>query len=49
MPYLLQLDVYSCKEFDEQIIFKELAIFNPTKIDYKFLDRENNFKNLRKE
>ena len=49
MPYLLQLDVYSCKEFDEQIIFKELAIFNPIKIDYKFLDRENNFKNLRKE
>jgi S-adenosylmethionine/arginine decarboxylase-like enzyme len=48
-PYLLQLDVYSCKEFDEQTIFDELAVFKPKKIDYKFLDRESNFKNLRKE
>ena len=45
-PGLIQLDVYSCKDFKPEIIFQELEIFNLTKLEYKFLDRENNFKNI---
>jgi len=45
-PGVIQLDVYSCKDFDPEIVFKELEIFNLTKLEYKFLDRENNFKNI---
>ena len=46
-PSLVQLDVYSCAEMDPHkvmsIVKKELDV---TKIEYKFLDRENNFKEI---
>ena len=38
---LLQLDVYTCGPFDMGDIFDELQDFEPTKIEYKFLDREH--------
>jgi len=41
-PSLVQLDVYSCKELNINTVLKHLEVFNPTKIQYKFLDRENN-------
>ena len=42
-PALMQFDVYSCGEFDpEQICRLIQRDFEITKIDYKFLDRENN-------
>ena len=40
---LIQLDVYSCSEFDPETIFEHIQIMKPKKIDYKFLDRENEF------
>jgi S-adenosylmethionine/arginine decarboxylase-like enzyme len=42
-PGLMQLDVYSCAEFDRQTIFDAIQEFVPTKIDYKFLDRTGDF------
>ena len=43
-PAMLQLDVYTCSELDEDTIFKQLETFQPTKITYKYYDRENNLK-----
>jgi S-adenosylmethionine/arginine decarboxylase-like enzyme len=40
-PGLLQMDVYTCGKLDTNIIFKELDQFAPTKIQYKYLDREH--------
>lgn len=40
-PGLLQLDVYTCGPLDTQIIFESLKDFDPTKIEYKYLDREH--------
>ena len=43
-PALLQLDVYTCSELDEEVIFKHMETFKPKTIKYKYYDRENNFK-----
>ena len=40
VPANVQLDVYTCGDFDPEIVFNWLQQFNPTKIDYKYLDRE---------
>lgn len=40
-PSLIQLDVYSCKELNIDTVLKHLKQFNPVKLHYKFLDREN--------
>ena len=46
-PALLQFDVYSCGEFDPETICDKIKKdFNTTKIEYKFLDRENNLSEL---
>lgn len=45
-PSLLQLDVYTCSELNIELVFKSLSIFMPLEIDYKFLDRENGFKEI---
>jgi S-adenosylmethionine/arginine decarboxylase-like enzyme len=42
-PSLIQLDVYSCKDFNPLVILNELSIFEPLAVDYKYFDRENNF------
>ncbi len=39
-PNLVQLDVYSCKNFDQSVILNELNKFNPLFLGCKFLDRE---------
>ena len=40
-PGLMQLDVYSCADFNPQDIFDMVnALFKTVKIEYKFLDRE---------
>ena len=38
-PNLVQLDVYSCKNYDKDIILKEIARFEPLSLKYKFIDR----------
>ena len=46
-PALMQFDVYSCGEFDaEQICRLIQKDFNVVKIEYKFLDRENELKDI---
>ena len=40
-PAMIQLDVYSCGEFDEHDICKQIAKdFELSKIEYKYLNRE---------
>ena len=40
-PGLFQLDVYSCKSFDLNIVIKHLKdSYDVTKLQYKFLDRK---------
>jgi S-adenosylmethionine/arginine decarboxylase-like enzyme len=43
-PALVQLDVYSCSEFEPATIFDHLQELEPTKVAYKFLDRETDLK-----
>jgi S-adenosylmethionine/arginine decarboxylase-like enzyme len=43
---VIQLDVYSCKHFSVDTILLWLRQFDPEKIDYKFLDREHDFKEI---
>jgi S-adenosylmethionine/arginine decarboxylase-like enzyme len=39
----MQLDVYSCSEFDPiKVCDKVRKDFEATKIEYKFIDREHN-------
>jgi S-adenosylmethionine/arginine decarboxylase-like enzyme len=46
-PALMQFDVYSCGEFDPEEICKKIKNdFDVVKIDYKFLDRENDLKDI---
>jgi len=44
---VIQLDVYSCKDFEVETVLKWLDQFEPKQIDYKFLDREHNFKTIK--
>ena len=40
-PGLMQLDVYSCADFEPDDVFEEVNLmFKTVKIEYKFLDRE---------
>jgi S-adenosylmethionine/arginine decarboxylase-like enzyme len=41
-PGLLQLDVYTCGSLNPMQVFSALKEFNPSKVDYKYLDRESN-------
>ena len=46
-PALLQFDVYSCGEFNpEEICERIKKDFTTTKIEYKFLDREHDLKEI---
>ena len=41
-PALMQMDVYSCGEFDPQLIFDRLqSDFGLAKLEWKFIDREH--------
>lgn len=42
-PNLVQLDVYSCKKFDKDIILNAVKDKNPLSLKYKFIDRSDNF------
>ena len=39
-PSLVQLDVYTCSSMDIKDVFEHMQVFKPTKIEYKYLDRE---------
>ena len=38
-PNLLQLDIYSCKDFSQSAVEREIKKFNPLHLGSKFLDR----------
>lgn len=40
-PALMQLDVYTCSTLDIEDVFEAIEQFEPTKIEYKYIDREN--------
>lgn len=43
---VIQLDVYSCKDFSVSTVMRWLQVFDPTKVDYKFIDRETGFRTI---
>lgn len=40
-PGLMQLDVYTCSTLNIEDVFDHIKEFEPTKVEYKFIDREN--------
>ena len=46
-PALIQLDVYSCKEFKKDRCIECLDEFEPITVEYKYFDRETNFKEVK--
>lgn len=40
-PALAQLDIYTCSCLDLQVAFDHFKVLEPTKIEYKFLDRDH--------
>ena len=46
-PALIQLDIYTCGELDTSVIFDMFRErFDPVKVEYKYLDRENSLVEL---
>ena len=45
-PALVQLDVYSCKQFELSTVFAWFEQYKPVKIEYKFLDRESGLQEI---
>jgi S-adenosylmethionine/arginine decarboxylase-like enzyme len=39
-PALIQLDVYTCGAFDPNDVLEHIKVWNPTRVEYKYLDRE---------
>jgi len=46
---VIQLDVYSCKDFEIKTIMLWLSQFDPERVDYKFIDREHNFIDIKED
>jgi len=40
-PGLMQLDVYTCSTLDIDDVFAAIEEFEPVKVEYKYIDREN--------
>ena len=38
-PALIQFDLYSCKDFNVDIVLTHFSVFNPVHIEYMLLDR----------
>lgn len=39
-PSLIQLDVYTCGAFDPNVVLDHIQVWEPVKVEYKYLDRE---------
>jgi S-adenosylmethionine/arginine decarboxylase-like enzyme len=39
-PALIQLDVYTCGPFDPNVVLEHIKVWEPVKVEYKYLDRE---------
>lgn len=40
-PAVCQIDVYTCADLDIQKVFNKIKPFNPVKVEYHFLDRDD--------
>lgn len=40
-PAVINCDVYTCSDLDPADVFEALEVFEPIRMDWKFLDREN--------
>ena len=40
-PALMQLDVYTCSTLNIDHVFEAIKQFDPTKLEYKYIDRDN--------
>ena len=40
-PALMQLDVYTCSTLDINDVFEAIKVWDPTKIEHKYIDREH--------
>lgn len=40
-PAVMQLDVYTCSTLNIQDVFSAIEKFDPVKVEYKYIDREN--------
>lgn len=45
-PALIQLDVYTCGPFDPNAVIEHIQVWDPTKVEYKYLDREHELKEI---
>ena len=39
-PAIMQLDVYTCSTLDINDVFEAIKKFQPTKVEYKYIDRD---------
>lgn len=40
-PALIQLDVYTCGPFNPNAVLEHIQVWEPVKVEYKYLDREH--------
>jgi S-adenosylmethionine/arginine decarboxylase-like enzyme len=40
-PALMQLDVYTCSTLNVEDVFKAIQVWDPVKVEYKYIDREH--------
>lgn len=45
-PSLIQLDVYTCGPFDPNAVLEHIEVWEPVKVEYKYLDREHNLEEI---
>lgn len=45
-PAIVQLDVYTCGQLNEKVVFDHLLEMNPIKIEWKYIDRMTELKLL---
>lgn len=43
-PAVLQFDLYTCSELDVRGVITALNVYDPVRVEYKFLDREHGLK-----
>jgi S-adenosylmethionine/arginine decarboxylase-like enzyme len=47
-PALAQLDVYTCSTLNVEDVFRAIEEWQPTKVEYKYIDREHNLHLIQK-
>lgn len=47
-PAIIQLDVYTCSTLNIEDVFEAIACFEPSKVEYKYIDREHQLTLIKK-